>query len=36
MVKNNELKDCYGAFLAKNKAKLAGDADLELKLLQCF
>ena len=36
MAKNNELEDCYGAFLAKNKAKLAGNADLELKLLQCF
>lgn len=36
MAKNNELEDTNGAFLAKNKAKLAGEADLELKLLQCF
>ena len=38
MAKNNELEDCYGecvhAFLAKNKAKFAGEANLVLKLLQ--
>ena len=40
MVKTSELEDFYGgcvhAFLAKNKAKLAGEANLELKLLQYF